>query len=109
MGASLGIYSPRRPENTPFYQCLQGYWEEFKEAYSPFNESDHGPLRPVVERNVHRSLECGIYRHGFARIGCPDCATKYLLAFSCKTRYFCPSCKAKRVAAFVQWVTEEVL
>jgi hypothetical protein len=32
-----------------------------------------------------------------------------LLAFSCKTRYFCPSCQAKRVAAFMQWVTAEVL
>ncbi|MDA2926813.1 transposase zinc-binding domain-containing protein [Acidobacteria bacterium AH-259-G07] len=28
---------------------------------------------------------------------------------SCKTRYFCPSCQAKRVAAFVEWATEEVL
>ena len=27
--------------------------------------------------------------HGFARILCPDCSREYLLAFSCKTRYFC--------------------
>ena len=109
MGVSPGVYRPRRPQNTPFYQCLDGYWEEFKEAYPYFYEANYGQLRPVVEKTVHRFLECGIYRHGFARILCPDCSQEYLLAFSCKTRYFCPSCQAKRVAAFVEWVTGEVL
>ena len=32
-----------------------------------------------------------------------------LLAFSCKTRCFCPSCQAKQVAAFLEQVLEEVL
>ncbi len=50
-----------------------------------------------------------MFRHGFARIRCPECREEYLLAFSCKTRYFCPSCQAKRVAAFVEWVTGEIL
>ena len=63
----------------------------------------------MVEKLSIVFLECGIYRHGFARIRCPDCYKEYLLAFSCKTRYFCPSCQAKRVAAFVGWVTGEVL
>ena len=36
-------------------------------------------------------------------------AKEYLLAFSCKTRSFCPSCQAKRAAAFVEWVTGEIL
>ena len=105
MGVSPGVYRPRRPQNTPFYQCLDGYWEEFKEAYPYFYEANYGQLRPVVEKTVDRFLECGIYRHGFARILCPDCSREYLLAFSCKTRYFCPSCQAKRVAAFVEWVS----
>ncbi len=63
----------------------------------------------MVEKTVERFLDCGIFRHGFARIRCPDSRREYLLAFSCKTRYFCPSCQAKRVAAFVEWVTEEIL
>ena len=96
-------------DSSAFYQCLDGYWEEFKEAYPYFYEANYGQLRPVVEKTVDRFLECGIYRHGFARILCPDCSREYLLAFSCKTRYFCPSCQAKRVAAFVEWVTGEVL
>ncbi len=86
-----------------------GYWSEFEEAYPYLYEADYGQLRPVVEQTVDRFLACGIYRHGFARIRCPDCSQEYLLAFSCKTRYFCPSCQAKRVAAFVEWVTGELL
>ena len=50
MGASTGVYRPRRPEQTPFYQCLEGYWSEFKEAYPYLYEADFGPLRPLVER-----------------------------------------------------------
>jgi hypothetical protein len=71
--------------------------------------TDYGPLRPVVEKTVERFLECGLLRHGFARIRCGHCHEEYLLAFSCKTRSFCPSRQAKRVAAFMEWVTEEIL
>ena len=104
-----GTYRRRNPEQSSFYQCLESYWEEFQESYPYFYEKDYGPLRAVVERTVTRFLECGIFRHGFARVRCAHCQHEYLLAFSCKTRYFCPSCQAKRVAAFVQWVNEEIL
>ncbi|MEJ2080066.1 MAG: transposase, partial [Acidobacteriota bacterium] len=40
---------------------------------------------------------------------CGHCRKEYLLAFSRKTRYFCPSFQAKRVAAFVEWLNEQVL
>ena len=107
--SATATYRPRHPERTPFYQCLEDYWEEFKQSYPYFYEAKYGPWRPVVEKTVHRFLECGIFRHGFARLKCGRCSHQALLAFSCKTRYFCPSCQAKRVAAFVEWVTEEVL
>lgn len=29
--------------------------------------------------------------------------------FSCKTRYFCPSCHQKRMLAYGEWVEDEVL
>ena len=35
-----------------------------------------------------RFLECGDPQHGFARIYCDQCRHGYLLAFSCKARYF---------------------
>jgi hypothetical protein len=31
------------------------------------------------------------------------------LAFSCKRRYFCPSCHQKRVVEFGEWLCEEIL
>ncbi len=107
--ARPAIYRPRRPEASALYQCLEHYWEEFRQAYTPLYEPDYGPFRPVVEKTVERFLECGILRHGFARIRCGSCHEEFLLAFSCKTRYFCPSCQAKRVAAFVEWLNEQIL
>lgn len=45
-------YRQRHPERTPFYQCLEDYWQEFKDSYAYFYEKDYGPWRPVVEKNV---------------------------------------------------------
>jgi len=44
-----------------------------------------------------------------ARIYCDNCGHDYLLAFSCKARYFCPSCHQKRMLAYGEWVEENVL
>ena len=52
---------------------------------------------------VH-SLSCGDPREGFAHIYCDACRHEYLLAYSCKTRYFCPSCHQKRVLLYGEWV-----
>jgi len=58
---------------------------------------------------VDRFLACGFLEHGFARIRCDACAHEYLLAFSCKSRYFCPSCHAKRLARWSLWFEEALL
>jgi len=68
-----------------------------------------GPLRAVVPRALESLKRCGILAHGFARVRCPDCRHEYLLAFSCKQRCLCPSCHAKRQAAFGDFVTQEIL
>ncbi len=64
----------------------------------------NGPWRSVVTHVADQFLACGVLEHGFARIRCDTCAHEYLLAFSCKCRYFCPSCHAKRVAIWTQWL-----
>jgi hypothetical protein len=51
-------------------------------------------------------IECGDPHHGFARVYCD---AYYLLAYSCKTRYFCPSCHQKRVLLYGEWLEENVL
>ena len=69
-----------------------------------------GGIHRQVERYVlDRFIDCGDLHKGFARIYCDECGHDYLLAFSCKTRYFCPSCHQKRMLAYGDWVEQEVL
>ena len=45
----------------------------------------------------------------FARIRCDHCQKDHLLAFSCKGRWFCPSCHQKKVQLFGSLLTETIL
>ncbi len=36
-------------------------------------------------------LACGDLECGFARVRCDQCRAEFLVAFSCKARYLCPS------------------
>jgi len=40
---------------------------------------------------------------------CANCRHEYLLAFSCRGRWFCPSCHAKKVVQFGQLLRENIL
>jgi len=68
-----------------------------------------GFFRPIVKEVVERYLDCGNPRCGFARIRCPDCRDERLLMFSCRTRGFCPSCHAKRIEKWSEWMRETLL
>ena len=86
-----GVYRPRKPRASPLYQCAVRHARELRAA---------GRLRRAVEEKTFgRFLACGDPHHGFARIRCDACGHDYLLAYSCKTRYFCPSCHLKARAA----------
>jgi transposase-like protein len=74
------MYRPRSPRASALYQCA----------------NRHAP-------------ECGDPQHGFARIDCDQCRHACILAFSCKARYFCPSCHQQRVLAYGEWVESNVL
>ena len=45
----------------------------------------------------------------FARVRCDECSHEYLLAFSCKGRWFCPSCHQKKVQVFGTMLAESIL
>ncbi len=49
-----------------------------------------------VERDFRAYLRCGILAHGFARARCSGCGYDFLVAFSCKGRGVCPSCRHLR-------------
>jgi ribosomal protein S27E len=105
----VGIYRPRHPEHSGLYRLFAGHFDPFVAEYPERFEHDHGPLRPHVTRTVYEYLDCGRLHGGFARIRCPKCRGEHLLAFSCQTRSFCPSCQAKRSALFGEHLVLHVL
>lgn len=110
-GAAMvtGAYKPRNPKASALYQCVQAHFAEFEAAYPTRYQGQYGFYRPVIGRVVEKFLGCGDLTRGFARVRCDTCRHEYLLAFSCKGRYFCPSCHQKRVLQFGAWVADEVL
>jgi ribosomal protein S27E len=104
-----GVYRPRHPERTVLYRILFHYFERFLVEYEGRFEKEYGFFRPIVKEVVERYLDCGNPRCGFARIRCPDCGEERLLMFSCHTRGFCPSCHAKRLEEWGDWMRETLL
>ena len=109
MAETPSVYRPRHPERTVFYQVLDSHLGRYLGVYEERFEPRYGPLRRVVPRTAEAFLECGRLKNGFARIRCPRCRGEHLLAFSCQTRNFCPSCQSKRAAGFAEKLREEVL
>jgi hypothetical protein len=106
---STARYRTRNPRATPLYRLFDAHFDEVRGQWEEKYERSHGFWRSFVDEEVLRYLDCGLFKNGFARIRCPDCAGEYLLAFSCKTRELCPSCAAKRSAATAALLAEEVL
>ena len=88
---------------------MQAHFGEFEAAYPTRYQEQYGFYRPVIGRVVEKFLTCGDLTKGFARVRCDTCRHEYLLAFSCKGRYFCPSCHQKRVLQCGNWMADEVL
>jgi hypothetical protein len=105
----VSVYRPRHPERTAFYQLFDRHFECYLGVHEERFEPRYGALRPVVRRSGEAFLDCGRLVGGFARIRCPSCGGEHLLAFSCRTRNFCPSCQAKRAALFAEKLSEEIL
>ena len=108
LSKSTKEYRRRKPEYSPYYQCIEDYYEEFKRSYERNFSQKYGYLRSHIEKVIYQYLDCGILHNGFARIRC-ECGHEKLLAFSCRRRHFCPSCHAKRCVEFGEWLCSNVL
>ena len=97
------------PTSSPLYRLIEDHFAEFSTVYDERFAHRRGYWRPVIAEVVEKYLTCGILEHGFARVRCGACKHEYLLAFSCKCRYFCPSCHAKRLALWGLWLEETPL
>lgn len=104
-----GIYRPRHPERTVLYRVLLHHFERFVAEYESRFERDYGYFRPIIKDVVEKYLDCGNPCCGFARIRCRDCGEERFLMFSCRTRGFCPSCHAKRLEEWGEWMRETLL
>jgi len=96
-----GAYRPRRPRASALWQCAKRHAIELRAA--------GGARRALEAQVIGRFIECGDPHYGFAGVYCAACRHDYLLAYSCKTRYFCPSCHQKRVLLYGEWVEANVL
>lgn len=105
---AVAAYRPRQPRASALWKCVREHFDEFTMGYDEQCQSKYGPLRPVVQDVVRRFLECGDLHEGFARVRCPLCCLEYLLAFSCKTRGFCPTCQQRRTAQTARVLVEDV-
>lgn len=103
------VYRARKPRASPLWQCLVRHFDAFLNAYEERYQPDYGFLRSVIPDVVRKFLDCGDLENGFARVRCDHCQHEYLLAFSCKGRWFCPSCHQKKVQLFGALLTETIL
>ena len=94
---------------SPLYRLLVDHFDRFHGRYEDHFERQYGRWRAVVAQVVAKFLDCGVLEAGFARVRCDECKAEFLLAFSCKCRYFCPSCHAKRLAVWSLWLEDELL
>ena len=102
-------YAPRIPRKSQYYRCIEAHFEELEGVWEERYQKKYGFWRPYVMDVIYKYLDCGDLHFGFARVKCDDCNEEYLLPFSCKRRYFCPSCHQKRVVEFGETLYEEVL
>ena len=103
------VYRARKPRASPLWQCLTRHFDRFQAVYEERYQSRHGFLRPIIPEVVNKFMDCGDLERGFARIRCDHCQKDHLLAFSCKGRWFCPSCHQKKVLLFGALMTESIL
>jgi len=88
---------------------VSDHLQRLQTVYDERFAREYGPWRPVVAQVADKFLACGVLDHGFARIRCEACTHAYLLAFSCTCRDCCPSCHAKRLAIWTQWLDTTLL
>ena len=105
----MQVYRARNPKKSPLWQCAHRHYDEFEAAYPEAYQPRYGVLRPIIPEVVHKFLECGNLERGFARIRCDHCEHEYLLAFSCKSRWFCPTCHQKNVQTTARFILDQVV
>lgn len=104
LGIGAPVYVRHRPERTLLYQFV----DEYNPAFKRHLEAQEVYLPRYVEQEFEGYLKCGRLEHGFLRVGCEQCHSEHLVAFSCKKRGYCPSCGVRRTAESAALQVDEV-
>jgi hypothetical protein len=97
-------YHPRRPEESILYHVVAENIESFLAR-----QKERGRIVPrFVEHDLRSFLDCGIMERGFVRVHCDACGKDRVVAFSCKSRSFCPSCYGRRMAETAAHLVDHV-
>ena len=83
----------RRPEESTLYKAVAAGLTGFLEQ----REAQDRSVPWFVKNALRAYLKCGRLEHGFCRLVCDDCKKEEVVAFSCKTFGFCPSCMGRRM------------
>jgi hypothetical protein len=98
-------FERHRPEDTTLHRVVR---ENLQTLYAALEEQ--GTQLPAFVRDaLDGYLSCGVLCRGFSLWRCDDCRESQLVAFSCKSRAFCPSCLGRRMAQTATNLAEHVL
>jgi len=80
--AEAGVYRPRSPQESGYYQCVEDHFEEYERVLEERFERVYGFYRSYLRSVICRYLDCGILCNGFARVRCGECGHEYLLSLT---------------------------
>lgn len=98
-------FARHRPEDTTLHHVVR---ENLQTLYAALEEQGTR-LPDFVRDELEGYLGCGLLTRGFALLRCDDCRESQLVAFSCGSRGFCPSCLGRRMAETAANLVEHVL
>ena len=102
-------YSRRDPTQQLLYRIVYNYHQELEHCWSERFEHTHGCFRREMKQALNDFLDCGILLHGCACAVCEQCGHAELIPFSCKQKFLCPSCDAKRALLFGEHLHKNIL
>jgi len=102
-------YARRDPTQQVLYRVVYHYRQALEDCWSERFEHTYGCLRDEVKASFDDFLDCGILLHGCARAVCEECNHSELIPFSCKQKFICGACDAKRALLFGEHLHENVL
>jgi hypothetical protein len=74
-------YKCRKPQYSPYYQCIEDNYETFERVYERKYQEKFGYLRQIVSKVIYQYLDCGILHNGFARINAVPAIMNICLSF----------------------------